>query len=248
MTERFGFGANWLRYAAHLTPERIAQAVESLKTNLPALQGKRFLDVGSGSGLFSLAAHKLGAQVYSFDYDVDSVESTRRLAQGNWPVEQGSVLDPAYLQKLGRFDVVYSWGVLHHTGNMWQAFELIAPMATETLFIAIYNDQGLRSSYWKVAKRLYNKGAVLRTAMIIAHLPILATRILVRALTLRLRETRGMSLWYDYIDWLGGYPFEVATREEIRQFFEERGYKLEREISVGDRSGCNEFVFRRVQG
>ncbi len=246
MTHRFGFGANWLRYATHLTPERIAQAVESLKANLPPLQGKRFLDAGSGSGLFSLAAHQLGARVHSFDYDPDSVESTRRLSQGHWPVEQGSVLDPDYLKALGRFDVVYSWGVLHHTGDMWRALELVAPMATDRLFIAIYNDQGLRSRYWQVAKRLYNQGPVQRTAMIVVHLPILAARILVRTVTRRLKESRGMSLWYDYIDWLGGFPFEVATREEIRRFFEERGYELEREISVGNRSGCNQFVFRRV--
>jgi 2-polyprenyl-3-methyl-5-hydroxy-6-metoxy-1,4-benzoquinol methylase len=126
---RFEFGANWALFLGLMNDERIDQAVESLKMMLGVsdLQGRRFLDAGSGSGLFSLAARKLGATVHSFDFDPASVACTKELKRryfpddGAWTIEEGSVLDQEYLLRLGQFDVVYSWGVLHHTGAMWQA-------------------------------------------------------------------------------------------------------------------------------
>src|SRR6266545_5844853 len=128
---RFEFGKNWTRFLAGLDGQRIAQAEESLRAMLETtgLKGKSFLDIGSGSGLFSLAARRLGARVHSFDYDPQSVacaaELRRRYFPGDaqWVVEEGSALDADYLARLGKFDIVYSWGVLHHTGRMWQALE-----------------------------------------------------------------------------------------------------------------------------
>lgn len=129
--QRFAFGQNWSNFLRTLDDERILEAERSLKQMLEveSLRDKRFVDVGSGSGLFSLAARRLGASVHSFDYDPQSVACTselkRRFFPGDpqWTVEEGSVLDDDYLASLGRFDVVYSWGVLHHTGAMWKALE-----------------------------------------------------------------------------------------------------------------------------
>src|ERR1700727_538380 len=148
--QRFPFGKNWASFLSTLNEDRIVLAVKSMTSslNVESLEGKTFLDVGSGSGLFSLAARRLGAKVFSFDYDTDSVGCTQELRRRffpndpNWRVEQGSVLDKAFLAKLGTFDVVYSWGVLHHTGSMWEALDNVKPLTPigGKLMIAIYND------------------------------------------------------------------------------------------------------------
>lgn len=255
--KRFGFGENWTRFLSLLDEARIKTAEESLKTmlNVPSLGGKTFLDIGSGSGLFSLAAARLGARVRSFDYDPQSVFCTRKLKDmffknsPEWTIDEGSVLDKDWMAGLGSFDVVYSWGVLHHTGNMAGAFanvvDRVAPNGQ--LFIAIYNDQGWISRYWHTVKKLYNRGGWVRTAVTLVHMPYLfALRWVVRALTGRLSIERGMSLWVDAIDWLGGYPFEVAKPEGVFDFFHARGFTLEKLRTCGGRMGCNEFVFRRT--
>ncbi|MGH8527755.1 MAG: class I SAM-dependent methyltransferase, partial [Gammaproteobacteria bacterium] len=163
--KRFEFGANWTRFLALVNEDRIRFAEHSLRDLLEAgtLQGKTFLDIGSGSGLFSLAARRLGAKVRSFDYDPRSVACTRELKcryfpdDPEWTIEEGSVLDQAFLVRLGTFDVVYSWGVLHHTGAMWQALENVTPLVKPQgrLYIAIYNDLGRASVLWKRVKRAY---------------------------------------------------------------------------------------------
>ncbi len=253
---RFAFGENWSRFLEVLDDERIRQAEQSLCAMLEvtSLEGKRFLDVGAGSGLFSLAARNLGAQVHSFDYDPQSVACTaelrRRYASGDshWTVEEGSVLDREYLAGLGRFDVVYAWGVLHHTGNMYAAFaNVVDCLAPEgRLFLAVYNDQGWISRYWGLVKRAYNRSRVAATLLATVHVPYLfGARWLVRKLSGRGPAPRGMSLWHDTWDWLGGYPFEVARPEAVVEFFRDRGLVLEKLTTCGRRMGCNEFLFCR---
>jgi 2-polyprenyl-6-hydroxyphenyl methylase/3-demethylubiquinone-9 3-methyltransferase len=255
--DRFAFGANWSRFIGLLTEEKIGAAENSLceMLKIESLKGKAVLDIGSGSGLFSLAAKRLGAKVHSFDYDPQSVRCTEELKlqyfkeDTEWTVEEGSVLELKFLERLGHFDVVYSWGVLHHTGQMWHALDNVASRVqlNGSLFLAIYNDQGWISKYWLIVKRVYNRNAIGRMVMTIIHAPYLfGLRYLVRALTGRLLVERGMSLWYDMLDWLGGYPFEVATPEAIFKFFQGKGFVLENLKTCRGRHGCNEFVFRKV--
>lgn len=255
--QRFKFGANWARFLCNMSEERAVGAEQSLRTALGVadLAGKRFLDAGSGSGLFSLAARRLGAEVHSFDFDPQSVACTRALkeayrpADAQWRIEEASVLDKRYLVRLGPQDVVYSWGVLHHTGSMWEGLGNLASLVAPggMLYVAIYNDQGWVSRYWAGIKRLYARHVLLRPCIVLFHLPyLLGLRFLVRALSGRLVLERGMSLWHDMIDWVGGYPFEVAKPEEIFAFYRDRGFRLMTLKTCGGRHGCNEFVFVRA--
>lgn len=264
---RFRFGHNWSLFLDRLTDRRIALAEDSMRKMLEVetLSGRTFLDIGCGSGLFSLVARRLGAKVFSFDFDPDSVgcaeELRRRYFAGDadWRIEQGSVLDEAYIDSLGKFDVVYSWGVLHHTGDMSQALKN-AGRAVDlggTLYIAIYNDQGAPSRTWTAVKKAYvSLPSSLRWLITIPATVRLWGPVMVRDL-LRGKpfetwrnypdsNSRGMDAWRDVVDWVGGYPFEVAKPEEIFDFYRVRGYQLRKLITCAGGLGCNEFVLERT--
>ena len=263
--ERFEFGANWARFLTVLNDERIREAEASLRQMLECedLAGRSFLDIGSGSGLFSLAARRLGARVHSLDFDPRSVACTmelrRRYFPGDdaWAVEEGSALDADYLRSLGLFDVVYSWGVLHHTGEMWRGLEnaQLPVKPGGRLFIAIYNDTGTQAARWKWIKKTYNRlPRPLRPAYAAAAIaphelkPALWALVRLRPQEYVRRWTaydknRGMSRWHDIVDWVGGYPYEVASPDEIFDFYRARGFTLTRLKCAGAGLGCNEFVF-----
>ena len=253
---RFPFGENWARFLADMDETRLKGAESALAEMLgtPDLSGRIFLDIGSGSGLSSLAARRMGARVMSFDDDPQSVACTAELKRRHfpddpsWMVAKGSALNEMFLRGLGPCDIVYSWGVLHHTGDMWRALDLATiPVARNgLLFVAIYNDQGCISRYWGAVKRLYNRGPFWRHILAALHAPYLVfARLLFRTLAGKGRLPRGMSLWRDMHDWLGGWPFETARPGEIISFYNARGFALLRERGAGRRHGCNEFVFVR---
>jgi len=262
---RFPFGENWLDFLRVLSDEHILEAERSLCTFLGDidLKGKRFLDVGSGSGLHSLVARKMGAEVVSFDYDLQSVACTKELKyryfpdDQAWMIEQGSVLSREYIDKLGEFDISYAWGVLHHTGVLWQAlYNTQRPVrAGGLLFVAIYNDQGIVSAIWKIVKQLYCSGVFGRMLMSVVFYPFFFLSGLVidiahlRNPAVRYREHkkyRGMSLLHDWRDWLGGYPFEPAEPDRIISFYKNLGFELAQFQPAGHGFGNNQFLFRRV--
>lgn len=262
--ERFEFGDNWAHFLSVVDDARISRAEAAIKQMLEVenLKGKTFLDVGSGSGLSSLAARRLGARVFSFDYDPQSVACTAELkrryfdADSSWTVEEGSALDADYLTRLGKFDVVYSWGVLHHTGAMRDALANVVAnvSAGGKLFIALYNDQGRASKAWWIVKKAYvSLPKQLRFLVVWPCLLKLWGPATVRDLVflrpfstwINYKQNRGMSPYRDVIDWVGGFPFEVCKPEEVLDFYRSKGFELTKLSTCAGGIGCNEFVFER---
>lgn len=256
--KRFKFGANWQNFLSTVGDEQICETMASIQRMLgvETLEGKSFLDIGSGSGLFSLAARRLGAKVHSFDYDPQSVACTREMKRRyrqddeNWHIEEGSVLNSQYIDSLGQFDVVYSWGVLHHTGDMWTAIQhaMQCVKPSGQLFIALYNDEGIISKYWYAVKMVHNKFPPIQWPLRIIYAPyFIGLGWIVNKLRYLSgkRTRRGMTLWYDMVDWLGGYPFEVVSPKNMNIYAEDSGFSLINHYYVGFGMGCNEFVYRR---
>lgn len=268
-TQRFEFGKNWKNFLKVLNEERINTAKESLKNflEIESFLGLEFLDAGSGSGLFSLAAMKLGAnRVHSFDYDHQSVECTKELKRRyypeveKWTIERGDVLDPDYLKSLNKFDIVYSWGVLHHTGDLFTALKNVGSLVNEGkyLYIAIYNDQGKTSERWKKIKAFYNSSNQIGKLLILSAFICNGEACKAVGRLIRLQNplpfkdwdnykkiSRGMSPLYDYIDWVGGYPFEVAKPEKIFEIFKTQGFNLLNLKTKGGGLACNEYLFQK---
>jgi 2-polyprenyl-3-methyl-5-hydroxy-6-metoxy-1,4-benzoquinol methylase len=231
----FSFGKNWEEFIrTSFSEERVAIAGAHLLgfLGMPDLAGRYFLDVGCGSGLHSLAALRAGAErVVSFDIDEHSVKTaaTLREREGSpprWQILHGSVLDARFLAGLDRADIVYSWGVLHHTGAMWDAVRNAAGlMRDDALFyLALYTTTPA-SGYWLEVKKRYNRASPARKRWMewryVLHHAVLPDLRQLRDPTRRMREyrkSRGMSFMTDVRDWLGGYPYEDAKIEEVVRF------------------------------
>jgi len=270
--QTFAFGRNWQLFLQSIDEERIAIAQASLTEflGLPDLRGKSFLDLGCGSGLFSYAAYKLEAErIVSFDLDPFSVECCKFLHQKakqppHWEVRTGSILDEGFVSSLGTFDVVYAWGVLHHTGKMWDAIGNAARLVNPGgyFYVALYNKITGRNgsaswihSFWLKVKRLYNAHPALGLyvfeplamsaylAMVVAKRENPVTHVK------NYRSNRGMSWRTDAKDWLGGYPYEFATVEEVFTFVKRRfpDYNLLNVKTTGGR-GLNWYLFQRAEG
>jgi 2-polyprenyl-6-hydroxyphenyl methylase/3-demethylubiquinone-9 3-methyltransferase len=259
----FAFGKNWASYAKLIDKAKIDEAKKGLLRLIPAedLAGKSFLDIGCGSGLHSLAATHLGAsRVMAIDIDPDCVAITRNLLLNNnvsvpCLVETKSVFELG-AKTHGVFDIVYSWGVLHHTGSMWEAVNRCASMVAPNglLVIALYSRTHM-DHWWKIEKRMYAHApgfiqTLVREGYIAAfRLAMFFTGRSFQGYVANYKSFRGMDYLHDVHDWLGGYPYETATAAEVDRVLVGLGLKAERvfarPMSIGlFGSGCDEYVYR----
>lgn len=262
---RFGFGDNWSDYLKqHFSEERLTIAQRHLLgfVKLPDLRGRSFLDIGCGSGLHSLAAWRAGARpLFSFDFDAKSVATTKLLRKRegdppDWTIVRGSVLDDAFMQTaVPTADIVYSWGVLHHTGEMWHAVRNAASRRSENglFYIALYVSEAFTNptpEYWMAVKREYNRASDLKRRWMVWRYgwnDSIKHQLRARRNPMRFireyKHARGMSYWHDVRDWLGGYPMEFAGNKETEIFCREQfGLSL---INKKSGEANSEFLFCR---
>jgi 2-polyprenyl-3-methyl-5-hydroxy-6-metoxy-1,4-benzoquinol methylase len=256
----FEFGKNWERFIeSHYSAEGLETSRQHLLKflGLDSLEGKYFLDVGCGSGLHSLAAAKSGAaRIVSLDVDEYSVKTTTamrdKFGEGiDWQVIHGSALDPEFLATLDKPDILYSWGVLHHTGSMWEAIENTARLMDDhtVFYIALYTTTR-KTPYWIDIKKEYNTSTALQKRWM-EYRHVLRHRILPDLITLHnpmtyireYKKKRGMEFMTDVRDWLGGWPYEDASIAEVLEFGRSRlGLELTR-IATGESN--TEYLFEK---
>lgn len=263
MNTRYDFGRNWADYSKQLNKESIDNACEGLSKLLDNVQGLSFMDIGSGSGVHSLAASLLGAdEIFSVDYDIDSVETTKEILNENalnqnWQVSQGDILSDTLLTDK-TYDLVYSWGVLHHTGNVWKAIENTLQYVRKDglLVIALYLETPF-CQLWKFEKYVYSHYKYLRPFIKYPYIFLLMMNLCLRnmkspsSILKNYNNVRGMSFIHDVDDWLGGYPYESVNSAQLIQFMEERKFKLVKEFNTKPSfglfgTGCGEWVFQQL--
>lgn len=266
VSTHFGFGENWADYAQHIDSAKIEKAEEGLFKLIPSdqLEGKTFMDIGCGSGLHSLSALRGGVrEAVCVDIDPHSVKTTQAVlghhwTQPNYRVYEYNILadaPPADIESR-TFDIVYSWGVLHHTGDMWAAIEKSASfVAPGGMFvIALYKKSPL-CKIWAIEKKLYTNYPLLRWPLNIAYM---AMYCVIKLLLLQnpftyikeYSEERGMLFLTDVKDWLGGYPYQSATARDVEEKVQAMGFNLDRSYNTEAPkaggilgSGCAEYVF-----
>lgn len=269
MTNKFTFGKNWKEFTTkHLTQKQIEISKKSLTSfyKIKDLKGKSFLDIGCGSGMFSLAAINLHAsKVTSIDIDPESVNCCRKfwkqLQKPNyWKIKRASILNRDYIKSLGKYDFVYAWGVLHHTGKMWQAIDntCLTIKKNGLLYLAIYNkedniciykDGRFGTSYfWLKIKKIYKNSHFIARMFVDYILEfILIISYLIRFKNPRIEienhnNLRGMSWKTDIKDWMGGYPYEFAQTDEIFNYLYNKGFNL-KHLKCGNGLRNNEYLF-----
>lgn len=264
LENRFRFGENWADFARGLDERALRAAEEGLErlTGQQSLKNKSFLDIGCGSGLHALAALRLGAsRVMAVDLDPASVSTTEAVLRAHapdeaWDAQQLSVfdLDPDHH---GRYDVVYSWGVLHHTGAMEQAIEKAAAMVGPggLFIIALYRKTPF-CGFWAWEKRVYaNASKSLQRSIKAIYLGLFRLAFLLRGRSFARyvrdydKNYRGMNFYTDVHDWLGGFPYESVRPREVVALLERLGFDAERDFlhptGIGlFGTGCDEFTFR----
>jgi SAM-dependent methyltransferase len=264
MLEQFRFGENWKSFLSTVTPASIAEAELGMSRLFPngELRGRKFFDIGCGSGLSMLAAYRLGAaRVDGIDIDPDSVEATRSLLSAQVPADKWSAR-PANVLDLaadGSHDIVHSWGVLHHTGALWNAMTRAVDQVAEGgyLAVALYRRTPL-CQFWTIEKRFYYRApALVQMAIKLLYkgvylLGVLATGRNPLRYIAEYQSSRGMDWHHDVHDWLGGFPYESTDPPTVCAFLNRAGFSVERAIEhpapifglFG--SHCDEFVARRT--
>ena len=232
----FSFGFNWVDYAKNRVDETIInQHLRDLQEIYGSIEKRgSLLDLGSGSGLSSLCFLKLRfSSVLSVDLDPFSIEAGQLLMsrfgesyKNRWSTAQANILDPMFVsQNAHKFDVVYSWGVLHHTGNMWEAIRNAASLVADKgiFHVTLYRSGGLYTQHLRMKFGFLMSDKEGKKRILFDYLNLIEKT--VNHSVFIPKDHRGMNHFNDALDWLGGVPYEVADPEVLQAFLYSLGFQ-----------------------
>ena len=272
---KFSFGINWTDFAKNKVDENIVSThVNDALGHLlrmpgflsaKPLEGKRVIDIGCGSGLSSLSFYENGCRdITSFDVNEDSIKATNIIKERfcndesnlKWSIKEGSILDENLVSDLRsqeKYDLVYSWGVLHHTGDMRKAIDntLSLCQSGSILWMALYikvdqpdgeeiyqNDLKLKIKFNEASEETKKEMIVSRLKKVFGNNPATWTRPY---------DNRGMTPINDVTDWLGGYPYEVARAKDIKRLLEANGFSEIEVLNENRASGTNViYIYQKI--
>ena len=100
--------------------------------------GKQVLDAGCGNGRWIEGFLRLGSEVTAIDVSEAALRHVRRVYGDRIRVLRGSILEADSLLAGQEFDLVFSWGVLHHTENAADAMKTLARLVKQDGFLYLY--------------------------------------------------------------------------------------------------------------
>jgi len=253
----FSFGKNWYKFLSTVDEKAINSAIADVDRLIEKekIKGKKIIDIGSGSGIHSLSFFRIGAaSLFSFDYDKFSVKATKYFWEKegkpeNWKVTEGSILDEKFVNNLGQFDIVYSWGVLHHTGNMWEAIKNASTLVKPNGLFLLSLYQGVDTYEHDLKlKTKYNKSGffgkkLMELQWIIDIIKYKKRMGLKKPYAWNEKRERGMNVYYDIKDWLGGLPYEVSSDKQILDFLAPKGFEL---VKKDMKAACGVYLFEKT--
>ncbi len=263
---QFDFGKNWSKFSqVALSEEKVSQARKDFAALFQGIElhERSFLDVGFGQGLSLLIAAEQGAHVVGCDISPACCEVLernrvyfRQMHDSRMDLVVGSITEEDTVRTLrdrapdgsGQYDIVHSWGVLHHTGDMKRALKNVCSLVKPggRLILAIYNKHWT-SPVWLVIKYGYNRLAFLQKPLVALLYPVIYLAKLAATRRNPRKQQRGMDFYFDVVDWVGGYPYEYASVSEIEQILNREDFVAVRTIRAGVPTGCNEFIFARTR-
>jgi SAM-dependent methyltransferase len=135
--------------------------LDELQMTREQIRGKRVLDAGCGQGRWSYGFIKLGATVRGIDTSVSAIKYANEHLKRTTPPARFcvlNVLDERQLSKVfnnAEFDIIWCWGVLHHTGDPEKGFDNLVKLLKPggTIHLYLYGKKSFVNKFWR---RVFN--------------------------------------------------------------------------------------------
>lgn len=203
------------------------------------IENKIVLDAGCGTGIAAISFKKLGAnKVIGIDISKKSLLTAKKLAEEAGVKLKFITGDLLNLPLKGNFDIIHSFGALHHTGDTKGAFANLINLLGE-------NGQFYLALYWRTRLTFLHQfiRKILRLLPESAWEPI--SKFITKFMVGKKKTQRGFDGYGEALDWLCVPHRDHYRPEEIKKWFKE--YNMQSELLVkqtGRFKSTSNFVIR----